>query len=184
MEGLIDASDGWIDGSVSVCLFPDDWEHGTALHCTACSATVPHARARFPNSPTISSTLQKLNAPLIPFLITASCQRRTTTTTTTKTTTTTTKNNTHHHHRHRSRSSAAVLVPTRPQNQTTQTTFFSLSLSLSLYLLSSLLHAFLLLLLSLVCSNFSWLWTDFIIAGFFQQLLESVRALLDDCVIS
>ncbi len=88
MEGLIDASDGWIDGSVSVCLFPDDWEHGTALHCTACSATVPHARARFPNSPTISSTLQKLNAPLIPFLITASCQRRTTTTTKTTTTTT------------------------------------------------------------------------------------------------
>ncbi len=68
----------------------------TGLHCTACSATVPHARARFPNSPTISSTLQNFNAPLIPFLITVSCQRRTITTTTTKTTTPT-KNNTHHH---------------------------------------------------------------------------------------
>ncbi len=163
-----------IDLCLSVC---SQTTGNTGLDCTALHGAFGYcpARARsLPEFPHYFLNAPKLNARLIPFLITASCQRRTTTTTTKTTTPTTprprpkTKNNTHHHLSivsHRSRSS--VLVPTRPQNQTSQTSFFSLSVSVvvsSLCLPSSSSSL-------LVCFNFSWLWTDFIIAGFFQQLL-------------
>ncbi len=107
----------------------------TALHCVF--GYCP-ARARsLPEFPHYFLNAPKLNAPLIPFLITASCQRRTTTTTTTKTTPTTTAED---EEEHTLPSSSLALLRTSPYSSTKPNypneLLLSLSLSLSCRLFS------------------------------------------------